>query len=151
MPSAPLPALPVVFRPIRTRVVLLSVGFSMFLVLGVIAVILERLNSGERVTFVVTGFLFLAVLALLSRPHIRADAEGVTVVNLTRTRRLAWAEILRVNLRAGDPWVFLDLADGTSQAAMGIQPGIEAKRAIADAVTLRQLVEHYGTGQDTRP
>ena len=149
MPSAPLPALPVVFRPIRTRVVLLSVGFSMFLVLGVIAVILERLNSGERVTFVVTGFLFLAVLALLSRPHIRADAEGVTVVNLTRTRRLAWAEILRVNLRAGDPWVFLDLADGTSQAAMGIQPGIEAKRAIADAVTLRQLVEHYGTGQDT--
>lgn len=149
MPSAPLPALPVVFRPIRTRVVLLSVGFSMFLVLGVIAVILERLNSGERVTFVVTGFLFLAVLALLSRPHIRADAEGVTVVNLTRTRRLAWAEILRVNLRAGDPWVFLDLADGTSQAAMGIQPGIEAKRAIADAVTLRQLVERYGTGQDT--
>ena len=29
-----------------------------------------------------------------------------------------------MNLRPGDPWVFLDLSDGTSLPALGIQPGI---------------------------
>lgn len=70
----------------------------------------------------------------------------MTVVNITRTRRLAWAEIVRVNLRAGDPWVFLDLSDGTSMPALGIQPGIAKERAVTDARALRALVEFHGSG-----
>lgn len=77
-----------------------------------------------------------------------ADDSGVTVVNLTRTRRLSWAEIVRVNLRAGDPWVFLDLSDGTSMPALGIQPGIAKEQAIRDAKMLRALAENRGTGKD---
>lgn len=83
---------------------------------------------------------------LLSRPKVVADEAGVTVVNLTRTRRLEWAQILRVNLRPGDPWVFLDLSDGTSLPVLGIQPGIARARAIGDARTLRALAETRGTG-----
>lgn len=146
MPAASLPTLPVTFRPTRTRVVLLSVGVTMFVVLGAVGVLLERLNSGERASFVLTGLLCLGVLALLSRPHVTADERGVTVVNLTRVRRLEWAEILRVNLRSGDPWVFLDLADGTSLPAMGIQPGIGREQAISNAKALRALAEQHGTG-----
>ncbi|WP_267245346.1 PH domain-containing protein [Streptomyces sp. PR69] len=142
------PALPVTFRPTRTRVVLLSVGAVMFAVITAVAVTLERLNPGERVSFIVTALLFFGVLALLSRPKVVADETGVTVVNLTRTRRLDWAEILRVNLRPGDPWVFLDLSDGTSLPALGIQPGIAKKQAIRDARALRALAEERGTSQD---
>ena len=54
---------------------------------------------------------------------------------------LAWAEIVQVNLRPGDPWVFLNLSDGTSLPALGIQPGIAKQRAIADAQALRALAE----------
>ncbi|MGC5344682.1 PH domain-containing protein [Streptomyces sp. DT24] len=142
------PALPVTFRPTRTRAVLLSVGLAMFVVLTAISLVLEQLSAGERSTFILTALLFFGVLALLSRPRVVADDEGVTVVNITRTRRLAWAEILRVNLRAGDPWVFLDLSDGTSLPALGIQPGIAKAQAIADARALRALVESRGTGPD---
>lgn len=142
------PALPVTFRPTRTRVVLLSVGVVMFVVITVVAFTLEQLSTGERTSFVFTALLFLGVLALLSRPKIVADDSGVTVVNLTRTRRLSWAEIVRVNLRAGDPWVFLDLSDGTSMPALGIQPGIAKEQAIRDARTLRALAENHGTGTD---
>jgi hypothetical protein len=46
-----------------------------------------------------------------------------------------------VNLRSGDPWVFLDLSDGTSLPALGIQPGIDKQQAIAHARALRSLVE----------
>ncbi|MFD8691303.1 PH domain-containing protein [Streptomyces sp. NPDC059651] len=148
MPAPALPALPVTFRPTRTRVVLLSVGAVMFAVITVVAFTLEQLSGGERASFVFTALLFFGVLALLSRPRIVADDSGVTVVNLTRTRRLSWAEIVRVNLRAGDPWVFLDLSDGTSMPALGIQPGIAKEQAIRDARTLRALAENRGTGKD---
>nr|WP_093762301.1 PH domain-containing protein [Streptomyces sp. BpilaLS-43] len=144
----PPPALPATFRPTRTRVVLLTVGLAMFVVITAIAMLLENLSPGERTSFVFVALLFFGVLALLSRPRIVADESGVTVVNITRTRRLAWAEVVRVNLRAGDPWVFLDLSDGTSLPALGIQPGIAREHAIRDARSLRALAEIHGSGVD---
>ncbi|CAM5580023.1 membrane protein [Streptomyces spiroverticillatus] len=140
-----LPALPVTFRPNRTRAVLLTVGTAMFVVVSAIGFLLEGLGPGERLTFVFTGALFFGVLLLLSRPKVVADEDGVTVVNLTTKRRLAWAEILKVNLRPGDAWVFLDLSDGTSLPALGIQPGVAKEKAIRDARALRDLVEARGT------
>ncbi|MFJ8165655.1 PH domain-containing protein [Streptomyces sp. NPDC096136] len=141
-----LPELPVTFRPNRTRAVLLGVGLVMFATITAIALLLENLSPGERVSFIVTAVLMGSVLVLLSRPKVVADESGVTVVNLTTTRRLEWAQILRVNLRPGDPWVFLDLNDGTSLPALGIQPGIAKARAIGDARALRALAETRGTG-----
>lgn len=143
------PALPVTFRPTRTRVVLLTVGLAMFVVITAVTLALEKLSPAERSSFIFVALLFFGVLALLSRPKVVADEDGVTVVNITRTRRLAWAEIIRVNLRAGDPWVFLDLSDGTSLPALGIQPGIAKGQAIRDARALRALAESHGTGADT--
>ncbi|MDN3295769.1 PH domain-containing protein [Streptomyces ficellus] len=149
MSDTQLPVLPVTFRPTRTRAVLLTVGTAMFAVITAVALMLENLGPGERASFIFVAALFFGVLALLSRPKVVADERGVTVVNLTRTRRLEWAEILRVNLREGDPWVFLDLSDGTSMPALGIQPGIGKQRAIRDARALRELAETRGTGTDT--
>ncbi|MFI1396837.1 PH domain-containing protein [Streptomyces sp. NPDC020681] len=147
-PAPQVPALPVTFRPTRTRIVLLTVGAAMFAVITAVALLLEKLNAGERSSFILTALLFSGVLALLSRPKVVADEDGVTVVNLTRTRRLQWAEIVRVNLRPGDPWVFLDLSDGTSLPVLGIQPGIAKEKAIGDARALRALAESRGTRSD---
>lgn len=97
-----------------------------------------------------TAALLSGVLVLLSRPKVVADEDGVTVVNITRSRRLAWAEIVKVNLRPGDPWVFLDLSDGTSLPALGIQPGIARESAIRDARALRALADSRGTSAETR-
>ncbi|MFB7336636.1 PH domain-containing protein [Streptomyces adustus] len=136
-----LPTLPVTFRPGRTRAVLLGAGVAIFVVISAVAMLLEQLGPGERLSFILTGAVILWVLARLARVKVVADDSGVTVVNIASRRRLAWAEILRVNLRVGDPWVFLDLSDGTSLPALGIQPGIARERAVADARTLRMLVE----------
>jgi hypothetical protein len=46
-----------------------------------------------------------------------------------------------VVLRPGDAWVHLDLADGTTLAVMGIQPGIAREQALRDARLLRSLAE----------
>ncbi|MGY6021111.1 PH domain-containing protein [Streptomyces spinosirectus] len=136
-----LPALPVTFRPGRTRAVLLTSGAVIFVVITVVALMLEQLGPGERMSFVITGALLFGVLATLARVKVVADESGVTVVNIAGRRHLEWAEIVQVNLRPGDPWVFLNLSDGTSLPALGIQPGIAKERAIADARTLRALAE----------
>ncbi|MFK4101748.1 PH domain-containing protein [Streptomyces sp. NPDC019531] len=140
MSSEP-PALPVTFRPGRTRVVLLGAGVAIFVVITVIALLLEQLGPGERLSFIFTGALLAGVLFMLARVKVVADESGVTVQNIAGRRHLEWAEIIQVNLRPGDPWVFLDLSDGTSLPALGIQPGIAKQHAIADARALRALVE----------
>jgi hypothetical protein len=136
-----LPRLPVTFRPVLTRAVLLAAAVVLFVVLTTVAMLLKGLGPGERASFVLTALLLDAVLLILARPKAVAEESGLTVVNLTRRRRLDWAEIVRVNLRTGDPWVFLDLSDGTSLPVLGIQPGIAKQRAVADARTLRALAE----------
>ncbi|MGW7253076.1 PH domain-containing protein [Streptomyces sp. NPDC054834] len=144
-----LPDLPVTFRPGHTRVILLTAGLAIFVVISGIAMLLEHLGPGERLSFVLTGALLFGVLAQLARVKVVADDTGVTVVNIASKRRLDWAEILQVNLRPGDPWVFLNLSDGTSLPALGIQPGIAKQRAIADARTLRALAEARSTAHVT--
>jgi hypothetical protein len=143
----PLPDLPVTFRPGHTRAILLTAGVAIFLTITAIALLLEQLGPGERLSFVLTGALIFAVLAQLARVKVVADESGVTVVNIASKRRLEWAEILQVNLRPGDPWVFLNLSDGTSLPALGIQPGLAKQRAIADATALRALAEARSTAR----
>ncbi|RLU82339.1 hypothetical protein CTZ27_30370 [Streptomyces griseocarneus] len=145
--STPLPELPVTFRPTVTRAVLLSLGTALFAVIVAGAWLTHGFSAGDRATFTGAGIVVFAVIWMLARPRIVATEDGVTVVNLVTTRRLAWAQIIRVNLRAGDPWVRLDLSDGTTLPAMGIQPGIAKDRAVADARALRALAEAHGTAR----
>ena len=121
---------------------------AIFVALTAVALLLEQLGPGERLSFVVTGAAVPRRAASCSAGRkVVADEAGVTVVNLASTRRLAWAEILRVNLRPGDPWVYLDLADGTSLPVIGIQPGIAREQAIRDARALRALAEQLRHGR----
>ncbi|MEU6659475.1 PH domain-containing protein [Streptomyces sp. NPDC046821] len=139
-----LPALPVTFRPSRTRAILFTLGAVMFVTVSVVPFVLG-LKTSECLSFVFTGAVMFGALALLARPRIDADDTGVTVVNIARSRRLAWAEIVQVTLRPGDPWVFLNLSDGTSLAVMGIQPGLAKEHALTDARALRALAEARST------
>ncbi|MFJ9149384.1 PH domain-containing protein [Streptomyces sp. NPDC102270] len=145
--SSELPALPVTFRPGRTRAVLITAGVAIFVTITVIALLLEQLGPGERLSFIVTAALLAGVLFLLARVKVVADESGVTVQNIAGRRHLEWAEIIQVNLRPGDPWVFLNLSDGTSLPALGIQPGIAKQQAIADAKALRALAEARSTAR----
>ncbi|MEV6208914.1 PH domain-containing protein [Kitasatospora sp. NPDC051914] len=146
--STPAAALPVTWAPRRNRLVLLPLCAVLVIVFTVLAFILPaNWHANDRAMMVVSGLLFAGVGLMLARPRVSADENGVTVVNFVRSRRLAWAEIVRVNLRAGDPWVVLDLADGTSLAAVGIQPAGGREQAITAARTLRDLVDARGTAR----
>jgi Bacterial PH domain len=96
----------------------------------------------DRVGLILFGLGVAALLHVLARPRVRANEDGVTVVNVFRRRQLEWAEILEVTLREGDPWVYLDLTDGSVLAAMGLQAA-DGERGRAMARELRALVRSH--------
>jgi hypothetical protein len=136
----------VTWRATGTRAVLLPFAAVLVAVFATLSVTLpSNWRIYDRIGMTAFGVACAAVLVMLARPRVTADEEGVTVVNFAHRRRLAWPEIVRVNLRHGDPWAVLDLADGTTLAARGIQPAGGRQQAVAAARALRDLVEARGS------
>lgn len=139
-----LPELPITWRPLGPRVVGIAVGAG----LVVICVFSwftfdeetrERFTLLQRGTLIALGLLAFSLLYALIRSRVEAHRDRLVVVNGYRRKEYAWAQIVAVNLPPGAPWVTLDLADGETAAAMGIQ-GSDGVRAQESARELRRLV-----------
>ena len=138
------PGLPVTWRPLGPRVVGIAVGAG----LVVICVFSwftfdeetrQRFTLLQKATLIALGLLAFALLYGLIRSRVEAHPDRLVVVNGYRRREYAWAQIVAVHLPPGAPWVTLDLADGDTAAAMGIQ-GSDGARAQRAARELRRLV-----------
>jgi hypothetical protein len=139
-----LPPLPVTWRPRKARVVSLAVAATVMAVVIVVAAILPSGGARpwpllDRLGLVAIGALVAGFLWRQSAVHITADERGLRVVNLFRSRRLEWAEVVAVTLHDGDPWLMLDLSDGETLPVMGIQ-STDGARARQAGRELRALV-----------
>jgi hypothetical protein len=140
-PPPTLPDLPVTFRPRRARLVVYPL--SALVLVGCVGMAL--IVSGEgwslpyRLAMAGIAAPIVAVLWLLGRPRVDADADGVTVVNLIYRHRLEWAQIVEVRLTVDDPWVLLDLDDGETLPVMALQAA-DGERGRRMANQLRALV-----------
>jgi hypothetical protein len=152
-PSAGAPRLPVRFRPLGVRVaatvlILLLLATATVIWLAFPDDVRESFTFLQRLTVLAMGLGAVVVGHALGRCRVDADEAGVTVVNGYRTRKFAWGQVIAVSLRPGSPWAVLDLSDGTSQAALGIQ-GSDGARAMRHTRQLRALVEAHA-GQEPR-
>jgi hypothetical protein len=145
MPADSDAALPRTFRPFGVRLaifvaggLLVAVALAMWLALP--SEIRAQFNALQIGTVLLIGLLFYAGGYALARSRVVAREDGLTVVNGYRTRRFEWNEILAVTLRTGSPWAEIDLSDGTTVAAMGIQ-GSDGPRAMRQVREVRALVE----------
>lgn len=142
--SSEAPELPVVWRPHRARLVTHAFAVVVLVVVIALASALPgTFGWPDRIGFLVVGAAVSWVLYLLGRVRLRADSDGLTVVNVFRTSELVWAEVLGATLNIGDPWVMLDLDDGETLPAMGIQAA-DGERARTAVAQLRALISVYG-------
>jgi PH (Pleckstrin Homology) domain-containing protein len=138
-------SLPHAFRPLGVRMATAVLGF---LLLGAAVVIWfafppeirAQFTLYQKATVAVFGLLLYAAGYALARSKVVAREDGLTVVNGYRTRRYEWNEVVAVTLRSGGPWATLDISDGTTVAAMGIQ-GSDGPRAMRQVREIRALVE----------
>lgn len=148
MPAASDPelgrGLPLTFRPLGVRIAINAAGGLLLVVsLGMWFAlppeIRHQFSVAQIVTILGLGAMMYACGYALARSRVVARAEGLTIVNGYKTRRFEWNEVLAVQLRSGSPWAMLDLSDGTSVAAMGIQ-GSDGPRAVQQVREVRALV-----------
>ncbi|TDD90738.1 PH domain-containing protein [Actinomadura darangshiensis] len=110
-------------------------------------VVAPQFKLFDRVLMVGFGAVVAWILHMLARCRVTADESGLTVVNAFRTRRLEWPELVDVSMGEGEPWPTLDLADGTSIGAMGIN-GAEKTLAARQLAELRSLLRTRGEAPD---
>ncbi len=141
------PALPVTFRPLGVRIAAVAFGVMLFGVTATIWLsfpghVREAFTPFQRLTVLAMGAGVLVVGHALARCRVDAAPEGLLVVNGYRSHRLQWAQVLAVRMLPGNPWVTLDLADGTTLSALGIQ-GSDGARAQRQVRALRALIEAH--------
>jgi hypothetical protein len=142
------PQLPITWRPRRARII--AYGMATIMIVGsvLLAIFLPvQFRAPDRIAMVVFGLLVAWVLHLLGRLRVVADEKGITVVNVVKSHRYEWAEVLDVSMMEGDPWPKLDLADGYSVGAMGIQSTEKARSRKAMA-ELEALIHSRGEAPD---
>ncbi|WP_019877013.1 PH domain-containing protein [Sporichthya polymorpha] len=137
-------SLPHTWRPRKARIWCYAIATFMLVVLGIVAVILpddgaRAWNLPSRIGVFAVGVGLAAFLHRHANVRVLATDAGLEVVNLFRRHQLAWGEVLSVRLRRGDPWVYLDLSNGETIAAMGIQNS-DGAAAPAAARALAELV-----------
>ena len=142
--------LPVTWRPLGPRVVGIAIGAGL-LVICVFSWFTfdsetrEKFTLFQRGTLLALGLLVFSLLYGLLRSRVEAQRDRLVVVNGYRRREYEWAQIVAVNLPPGAPWVTLDLADGETAAAMGIQ-GSDGDRALEAVRHLRRIVAERSGG-----
>jgi Bacterial PH domain len=136
------------WRPLRTRIIAYTMAGVIVLGMILLAVVVApQFKVSDRVLLVAFGLFLGWLLHMFARCRVVADERGVIVVNAFRTRRLEWPEVLRVTMTEGEPWPTLDLADGTSIGAMGIN-GAEKSRAARQLAELRALLTRHAEAPD---
>lgn len=115
------------------------VGASLGMWFGMPSDTRDAFTWPQTLTIAAVLLIIVGALYLLGHSRLRADENGLTVVNLVGTRHLAWAEVVSVRFRQGDPWARLDIDDGTSVPVMGIQSS-DGPRARAAATELARLI-----------
>lgn len=153
LPTAPEAQLPVTFRPFGVRIAALVLGLLLLVVVVVIwlafpASVREAFSTFQRLTVMALGIGAAAAGFALSRSRIVAREDGLLTVNGYRSHLYAWDEVSGVTLRAGGPWAILELADGETASAMGIQ-GSDGARAVQQVRALRRiLAARHGDAAD---
>ncbi|SDD06043.1 PH domain-containing protein [Nocardioides lianchengensis] len=99
-----------------------------------------RFTAIQIGTLTVLWLLGATAMNALVRSRVVAERDRLVVVNGYRRHELDWAQVIAVRLPPGAPWVTLDLADGETLSAMGIQ-GSDGQRATRAVRQLRALVD----------
>jgi hypothetical protein len=138
------------FRPLGVRVAAVLLGGLLVAVVAVVwlafpAEVRDKFTTGQRVTVLLFGLAALLAAYALARSRVEVRDDGLLVVNGLRSRTYPWAEVRGVTLRAGAPWALLELADGSTAPAMGVQ-GSDGDRAVRQVRRLRELIAAHRVG-----
>lgn len=137
----------VVFRPRNARIVPYAAAAALLAAHVIVAILLPAggprgWSLAPRISVVVFGAAVAWFLHRLADVRLVADSDGVEVVNILVRRRFDWAQVVNARLTRDDAWLTLDISDGSTIAAMGIQRS-EGDRALVQVQQFRRLLADH--------
>jgi hypothetical protein len=143
------------FRPYGVRIAAAVLGVLLVAVVVGIWVafpqsVRDQFTTFQRLTVLAFGVAAGAAIYALARSRVDVRDDGLLAVNGYRSHLYAWDKVAGVTLRAGGPWAILELADGSTASAMGIQ-GSDGSRAVAQVKQLRVHVAEHTRSGNARP
>ncbi|TDD36650.1 PH domain-containing protein [Saccharopolyspora elongata] len=131
-------------RPRKVRRVAIPIAVVLVLAFAVVGLLLRNTPTGvifsvsDQVAMVALGLLLGGGVMLLTRPRLRADADGVEVRNIIGTQRFSWPLVQAVTFPDGASWARLELPEDEYVPIMAIQAS-DGERAIKAMRELREL------------
>ncbi|MER6988181.1 PH domain-containing protein [Saccharopolyspora hirsuta] len=100
-------------------------------------------SVSDQIAMAMIGVLLAAGVMLLTRPRLRADAEGLEVRNIIGTHRYSWPLVQAVSFPDGSAWARLELPEDEYVPIMAIQAadGEQAIKAMRDLRELRRQAQ----------
>jgi Bacterial PH domain len=142
---------PVILRPQKARIVCGIAAVAVVVVFTLVATALTGrtgdgpgvFRTGDQAAMIGLGVLAALGILALTRPRVRADAEGIHIRNLIGGYDLPWSAVRAVRFGRGAPWATLELQDDDVVALMAVQltdkayavAGVRALRALHAAAT----------------
>lgn len=127
------------------------VVFAVFLVP---AVLLRSSQTGvhfrvvDQVSMVVIGLVLAGGALLLTRPRLRANADGVLVRNAFAERGYTWDTVQGLSFPDGVAWARIELPDDEYLPVLAIQAN-DNEHAVDAVRAFRGLYTRYGVGDRT--
>jgi hypothetical protein len=125
----------VTYRPVGARIVAYAASVVLIVLTVVIGVALPpemRFTVPDLVTLALTLLAFLAVLHGIGRSYVRADDDGLEILNGYRRHRIPWGVVRGISMNRGAPWPTLVLHDDDRVMLFAIQgsDGPSARAAV---------------------
>lgn len=131
-------------RPRKVRRVAIPIAVVLVVVFAVVGTLLRDTPTGavftvaDQVAMGFLGVLLAAGVLLLTRPRLRADAEGLEVRNIIGSQRISWQLVQGITFPDGAPWARVELPEDEYVPIMAIQ-ATDGDHAVAAMRELREL------------
>ncbi|TWG08294.1 PH domain-containing protein [Saccharopolyspora dendranthemae] len=131
-------------RPRKVRRVAIPLAILLVGVFALVGTLLRSTPTGvvfnvsDQIAMGFLGLLLASGVMLLTRPRLRADAEGLEVRNIIGTQRIPWQLVQGVTFPDGAPWARVELPEDEYVPIMAVQ-ATDGNHAVTAMRELREL------------
>jgi hypothetical protein len=135
-------------RPRRSVRISIAVAIGLVVFFGVAGVLLRVSDTGvgfrrtDQLAMPIVGLVLAGGVLLLTRPRLRAGAQGVIVRNIMGDNTFAWKDVRGIAFPEGKSWARLELRDDEYVPVLAIRVG-DKDHAVAAMERLRALGRQY--------
>jgi len=141
-----------IVRPRKLRIMAWVLATFVVVAMVIVGLLLKQSSTGaltfrtaDQVAMIGLGVIIAGGVLILTRPYVRADANGIDMRNFGGAKHIPWQVVRGVRFSDASPWATLELQDDDAFTLLAIQ-AVDGERAADATEGLRRLLAQSRTG-----